>query len=91
MNTQGIHLDLAGFQRGPTVPATSPGHRFIRDGIESLARQARLALQAVEQREFRRVLNRLDDRLLKDIGLLRSEIDRISRMPVNISHNPRDA
>lgn len=42
-------------------------------------------IAAIERRRIRGVLSKLDDYMLKDIGISRSDIERIS----NRSHSPR--
>ncbi|MEQ1520436.1 MAG: DUF1127 domain-containing protein [Aestuariivirga sp.] len=59
-----------------TSAAAAADRHLIRAGIASLAR---LALQALQRHKARKALHALDDHMLKDIGISRSDIERVSR------------
>lgn len=58
-----------------TSATAAADRQLIRAGIASLASLAR---QALLRRKVRKALHALDDHLLKDIGISRSDIERIS-------------
>ena len=59
-----------------TSATAAADRQLVRAGIASLARLAR---QAVQRRKVQKALHALDDHMLKDIGISRSDIERISR------------
>ena len=59
-----------------TSAAAAADRQLIRAGIASLASLAR---QALLRRKVWKALHALDDHMLKDIGISRSDIERISR------------
>lgn len=59
-----------------TSAAAAADRQLIRAGIASLASLAR---QALLRRKVRKALHALDDHMLKDIGISRSDIERVSR------------
>jgi len=59
-----------------TSATAAADRQLIRAGIAALASLAR---QALQRRKVRKALHALDDHMLKDIGISRGEIERISR------------
>jgi uncharacterized protein YjiS (DUF1127 family) len=55
---------------------------FLGSLIERLAAIARRYVRAISQRRALDELARLDDRMLKDIGLFRSDIDAAACLPL---------
>ena len=95
MSTQRIHI--AGYVHNDNAPETSrPRTLPVLDTIASPARQmlARLLRQRALNRAEKELMD-LDDRMLRDIGLSRSEIGSAVRNPagerINGSHPPEPA
>jgi uncharacterized protein YjiS (DUF1127 family) len=60
--------------------STTAGHRPRRASLMTIATQPwQMLANLMLQRQTRTTLSRLDDHMLKDIGISRGEIERVSR------------
>lgn len=74
-------LDLSAALRLPWRAASEAGAMVYRGIAGSVNSMAAAAAQALERVRQRRDLQALDDRMLKDIGLSRSDAEREGRRP----------
>lgn len=87
MNTQCTHINSTGdYQLEDTTQTVAHKWRSTKDALRSLLAPIRYLKKRYEQRVARQAFNnllRLDDHMLKDVGVTRMDVQWASNLPLS--------